>query len=375
MLLFPQKDDAKSAQNEKAFYVLSSRKVINEELSQLLRLAGFNQVTSVLQDLDLSYNLAISEKDYGIVIDIGRQEYIDNIVPAILAMVPRGVWCCVVGDSDSIMLAQAFLRDGIQYFNLNSQRELFVQSAISSTNLKSTRWAVSISILGCKGGVGNSSIAYQTISNIVQAKEMPSLFVQGATGSRDLDLLTGKKMVQEIVAGQKNLDLMSSSSSLYPDLSLDGFQKYNFVLFEEAINTANKETLRQLVESSSCLVLVMDRSMASVRVARGMIEVAESLNRSQLAPRRLFICLNDSRPFSMNMLSIEDLQSLLGRPLDVVFPYNKQKDGITRFVGLNRKIAPIDQLTRLILGGAPINKGSLINRLMKNGRLKKSQVA
>lgn len=375
MLLFPQKDDAKSAQNEKAFYVLSSRKVINEELSQLLRLAGFNQVTSVLQDLDLSHNLAISEKDYGIVIDIGRQEYIDNIVPAILAMVPRGVWCCVVGDSDSIMLAQGFLRDGIQYFNLNSQRELFVQSAISSTNLKSTRWAVSISILGCKGGVGNSSIAYQTISNIVQAKEMPSLFVQGATGSRDLDLLTGKKMVQEIVAGQKNLDLMSSSSSLYPDLSLDGFQKYNFVLFEEAINTANKETLRQLVESSSCLVLVMDRSMASVRVARGMIEVAESLNRSQLAPRRLFICLNDSRPFSMNMLSIEDLQSLLGRPLDVVFPYNKQKDGITRFVGLNRKIAPIDQLTRLILGGAPIHKGSFINRLMKNGRLKKSQVA
>nr|WP_281726545.1 hypothetical protein [Hafnia alvei] len=105
MLLFPQKDDAKSAQNEKAFYVLSSRKVINEELSQLLRLAGFNQVTSVLQDLDSSHNLAISEKDYGIVIDIGRQEYIDNIVPAILAMVPRGVWCCVVGDSDSIMLA------------------------------------------------------------------------------------------------------------------------------------------------------------------------------------------------------------------------------------------------------------------------------
>ena len=45
MLLFPQKDDAKSAQNEKAFYVLSSRKVINEELSQLLRLAGFNQVS------------------------------------------------------------------------------------------------------------------------------------------------------------------------------------------------------------------------------------------------------------------------------------------------------------------------------------------
>ncbi|OAT60857.1 hypothetical protein [Obesumbacterium proteus] len=168
---------------------------------------------------------------------------------------------------------------------------------------------------------------------------------------------------------------MSSGSQLYPDLSLDSFQKYNFVLFEEAINTANKETLRQLVESSSCLVLVMDRSMASVRVARGMIEVVESLNRSQLAPRRLFICLNDSRPFSMNMLSIEDLQSLLGRPLDVVFPYNKQKEGVTRFVGLSRKIAPIDQLTRLILGGAPIHKGSLINRLVKNGLLKKSQVA
>lgn len=365
MLLFPQKGDMKSSLNEKAFYVLSSRKIINEELSQLIRLAGFNQVESVLQDLHATKTLTISEKDYGIVIDIGHQEYIEDIVPTILAMVPRGVWCCVVGDSDSIMLAQAFLRQGIQYFNLNSQRELFVQAAISGTNLKATRWAVSISILGCKGGVGNSSIAYQTISNIVQLRDMPSLFVQGAAGSRDLDLLTGKKMVQEIVAGQKNLDLMSSNSAFYPDLSQDSFQKYNFVLFEEAINTVNKETLRQLVESSSCLVLVMDRSMASVRVARGMIEVIESLNRSQLAPRRLFICLNDSRPFTMNMLSMEDIQSLLGRPLDVHFPYNKQKDGVTRFAGFSRKAAPIDRLTRLILGGASGNKGSLINRLLK----------
>lgn len=32
----------------------------------------------------------------------------------------------------------------------------------------------------------------------------------------------------------------------------------------------------------------------------------------------------------MNMLSMEDIQSLLGRPLDVHFPYNKQKDGVTR---------------------------------------------
>lgn len=368
MLLFPQKDDVKSARNEKAFYVLSSNKVVNEELSQLIRLAGFNQVESVLQDLDTKKNLMISEKDYGIVIDIGRQECIENIAPTILAMVPRGVWCCVVGDSDSITLAQRFLQQGIQYFNLNSQRELFVQAAISGTNLKATRWAVSISILGCKGGVGNSSIAYQTISNIVQARAMPSLFVQGATGSRDLDLLTGKKIVQEIVAGQKNLDLMSSSSVFYPDLSQDHFQKYNFVLFEEAINTANKETLRQLVESSSCLVLVMDRSMASVRVVRGVIEIIDSLNRSQLAPRRLFICLNDSRPFTMNMLSIEDIQSLLSRTLDVHFPYNKQKNGVGRLAGVGHKGTPIDRLTRLILGGTSVNKNSLLNRLLKKSQ-------
>ncbi|END9351058.1 hypothetical protein ABMH92_004800, partial [Escherichia coli] len=43
------------------------------------------------------------------------------------------------------------------------------------------------------------------------------------------------------------------------------YDKYNFVIFEETINSASKETLRHLAEKSSCLILVLDRSMSSVQ--------------------------------------------------------------------------------------------------------------
>ncbi|VTR56588.1 Uncharacterised protein [Serratia fonticola] len=75
--------------------------------------------------------------------------------------------------------------------------------------------------------------------------------------------LLEKKLLPELTPVSKQLDLMSRESEFLPDLSQPDLQKYNFVVFEQAINVANKELQRDLAEQSKCVVLVLDRSMSS----------------------------------------------------------------------------------------------------------------
>ncbi|EOT3264976.1 hypothetical protein ACLAD4_001234 [Escherichia coli] len=104
---------------------------------------------------------------------------------------------------------------------------------------------------------------------------MSTLFVQGPSGSRDLDILVGKKILQDLVQVNKNLDAKRQDSESLPDFSQNIYDKYNFVIFEETINSASKETLRHLAEKSSCLILVLDRSMSSVQ---DILEIASTIN-------------------------------------------------------------------------------------------------
>lgn len=344
-ILFPQKD-GKSTQ-EKPFIVLSTRQEVNSELARSLRLAGFTQVEMLSQTLASVVPLQISADAHGVIIDIGPLSCSESVVTTLLAIIPRNVWCCVVGDSDSITLAQSFANYGIHYFNLSAQREMVIQAAISGATLAVRRWALSISVLGCKGGVGNSWIAWQLATRILQLRPAPTLYIQGSAASQDLDLLAGKKLQQDVTQVSKNLDALRSGEAYLPDLSQESFLSYNFVLFDQAIHTADKETLRQIAGQSSCLVLVMDRSMTSIRLARRMIDTVEAINRAGLMSRRLLLCLNDTRPPAPEMLTQEDMESLLGKELHFVIPWHGQSRSLFRRRSTR---TPLESLTLQILG-------------------------
>ncbi|MTH45575.1 tight adherance operon protein [Intestinirhabdus alba] len=343
----------------------SARESVNTSLSEMLRTAGFSDVGSFSQDLMTHSELSLPANAAGVIFDIGQCVDPEAVITRIQTVIPRDIWCCVVGDSDSITLAQSFSRQGIFYFNLKAQSEALIAAATAGTLAHSPRNTVCISVLGCKGGIGNTQIAWQLAQQMVQRRSMPTLFIQGLTGSHDLDLLIGKKLVQDITPVNKHLDAMQLDAESLPDLKQNTYDKYNFVLFEETINASSKETLRQLVENTTCLILVLDRSMASVRIVHTITGILDSLNRSQSTPRRLILCLSDSRPVMPGMLSIEELQSLLERQLDIVFPY-KKSTGLPAFK-LRKSLSPIDLLTQRVLGApAPASSRFLIRLTQKS---------
>ncbi|MBS0972144.1 tight adherance operon protein [Serratia rubidaea] len=358
MLLFPQQKEEKSAQTDKVFYILSARDAVNKQLTQQLSQAGFNKVETVTWAPGQPSDMTLSSHAWGVIIDIGALQQADDIVLSIQGIVPRGVWCCTVGDSDSISLAQAFARHGVHYFYLHAQADELVQAAAAGTAAKVRRASVNIGILGCKGGIGNTTIAYQLVNRLVQLRQKPTLFIQGKSGSRDLDLLFDKKFTQSLMPISRYLDAMSWTDASFPDLDSESFEKYNFVIFEESINSADKEQLRRIVERTSCLILMLDRSMSSVRTVRQIAEIHDVICRTQNTPRRLFICLNDSRPVTSEMLGIEDLQLLLGRKVDIVFPWRNARTD-TRFSALRfrPKKEQLETLLQQVLGEFPQPKG------------------
>ena len=356
MLLFPQKD-VKKAGTDQAFFILSERTNVIEKLGQLLRLAGFSQVTTIASSVLQVSSLPLTAHTRGVIIDVGDSLNPQDAILAIKTLVPRDVWCCAVGNQDLITLAQRYARQGLHYFYLGAEDDEFIRIATSGNPVANPRWAVNISVLGCKGGIGTTSIAHQLVHKIIQLRKMPTLFIQGKSGSNDLDLLFDKKMNQAVISANKYLDLMSLQDEAMPQLKYETTEKYNFVVYEETVNSAEKERIRQVVEFSSCLIMVLDRSMSSVRVARQMVEITESINRSQREPRRLLVCLSDSRPISSDMLSQEDIQSLLQRKIDIVFPWRKNRLW-PAFFPLKSKLSPADALTRRVLGGSETSKHS-----------------
>lgn len=349
MLLFPKKVET-STGSEQVFCILSEHKERLEKLQQLLLLAGFTQVEAIAGAVLKTTSLPLPPRTRGVIIDVGDSLNPQETILAIKTLVPRDIWCCVVGNQDAITLAKVYAHQGLHYFYLDAQEDELIQMVTSGNSASSFRWAVNISILGCKGGIGNTSIAHQLVNKIIQVRRMPTLFIQGKSGSNDLDLLFDKKMNQEMMPAGKYLDLLCLQDQLLPQLKLETTGKYNFVIYEETVNSTEKEHIRQIIESTSCLVLVLDRSMSSVRVVRQALEINESVSRSLPAPRRLLICLSDSRPVSSDMLSQQDIQSLIQRKIDIVFPWRKSRLR-PAFFTLKTLLSPEDRLTRQVLGG------------------------
>jgi len=348
MLLFPGKDEKNSAK-QKTFCVLSDNEEVQQQLSQILLMAGINHVEVVKQSLDNPGKIAFEGHIQGIVIDIGMREDIDAVVTALQALVPRNIWSCVVGQSDSISVARAFGQQGIQYLNLTAQREDLRQAISSGKTINSQRKAIGISVLGCKGGVGNTMIAWQLAQRMVALNGMPTLFTQSKYGSSDMDLLVGKKAFQELIVVEKNLDALHLEEQGVPDLNEERYRPYSFVLLDISINASEKGLLREIIECSSCLIVVIDRSLASVRKVLQVLEVMESIERTQTQPRRVILCLNDSRPVTISDLGTDEIERLTGRTIDTHIRYGKggkASGGLTFW----RKWSPLDELTNNVLG-------------------------
>ena len=309
----------------KEVVVISLRENIRTEIAQLLRAQGMPIVKEINQNFFSSEKLYFdAEKVSGIVVDIEQIDDVDSTVNAIYGLIPQAVWCCLIGDSDSISMAQKFLSRGVLYFHFFSQKGQMVRQIISGVSIPPMRTPINISVLGCKGGIGTTFIRAHLANLIAENKKIPVLLAQESSGTQDLDLLFDKRMQAEVVEYSDFLDLFGGNLSKLKESVLD---KYNFILHDQPLFTAKKEDYATYLQESNNFILIIERKMHAIRLAKSFLEECARAQQADSRARRVFICINDYNAETAKLMATADIERLLGHSIDMVFPLLKKTAG------------------------------------------------
>lgn len=371
MQLILNKDliNKKESKVKNTITIISERKQVIEQISEKIRLTDMNQIKEVEKDIFNVTAINIPDQTVGVILDISDNSDVEEILNLIKNHVPRDCWCVLVGDIDSITIAQQFTERGLLYLNIQSQSAELTQYLLKGIQIESERKAFFISVLGCKGGIGTTLLSYHLAHELTQLRKSPTLLLQGNQGSQDLDLVTEKKMDTGLTEYQKNLDLMLCKEKKLSDIDFQKNKKHSFIVFDQPIYNTPKENLTDYIEHSSCIVLILDNSMISVRIAKEFIDAYSRFKRDNRRGIKLIVCLNESRPVTKDMLNTSDIESLLGRTIDVKTPYiSKGNNSVRSSNYFGRRKKTITELTKHTLGiriNTPTCNKMWINRFIQ----------
>ena len=317
--------ESTSSNNIRVIAIISSREEVSSAISQLLRTRGFENVKVINSNFLAIDKVTFSaEETLGVIVDIDDNTDLKLISQHIYSFVPQHVWCCAVGQNDSISLAQKLLNNGILYFHSDSQLNELVDKIVSGVNIPLVRNTVRISVLGCKGGIGTSLISAHLANEIALNKKVPVLLAQGSNGSQDLDLLFDKSLqADSIVEYGINLDLFNGDPNKLDEQQIS---KYNFVIYDQPIFNVHKEKFLPFLEYSNTFVLVVERRINSLRVAKQFLDECERIRNTTGKLIRTFVCISDNKLETSKLMATIDIETLLKSPVDAVFPFLKQTD-------------------------------------------------
>lgn len=324
MLLFSNTDKSKGTDGQEHVVVISSRpEWMSDVCSQLV----LRNVEPLFQ-LNISFLnadvLQLPEYVSTIIIDVEKSDDYLRLLNKINTLLPGSAKCLVVGDTDSITLSQQFLAGGVNYLHYPSQLTNVVQTVKeSSADIQNRRSAIKISILGCKGGIGNSLISYHVAQHIASKNRVPVLLVQGAGGSQDIDLISDKALEKDISELTTYLSVKPGNVKHASDFNDKSLERYNFVVFDYPIFNLNKEEIEYILNSSDCVVFVMGHDLSSLRVAKSGLDINRFLRTVSSGVQREFTCLNQIRPAANGVLTIGDLTSLLGSEISSHILYQR----------------------------------------------------
>ncbi|MFQ1048188.1 pilus assembly protein [Avibacterium paragallinarum] len=301
--------------------IISDREAISLQIAQLLRTRGLEQIDIIpINFLDENESFKLSAETYvGAIIDIQDTSNIQDVLIRTHSVIPQNLWCCLVGDNDSISFSQSFAGEGLLYFHSASQLYQMAERIISGVDIPIKRHTVKITVLGCKGGIGSSLIAFHLAHRIVNESKVPVLLVQGKGGSQDLDVFCGKKVAKgEIVEYSEHLDLYRGELS---SLNEDIISSYNYIVYDQPIFNIDKEDYPDFLKISDNFVVVTNRNVASLRVAKSFITELERLKIAEERLIRRFVCISDHHIELAKSMSIADIERLLNTEIDAIVPY------------------------------------------------------
>ena len=260
-----------------------------------------------------------------VIVDIGDMDNVELITQTVALLIPVSAKPIIVGNNDSISFAHALMMSGVNYLHAGSQLPQLADLVRGPISASHNRATMKISVLGCKGGAGASTVAHQLFQAAGMLTSIPMLLVQGCSGSSDLDLLLTRALpkdgsISALSAHQSAKMETRDGAWQYEDTQ---FNRYNLAFFDHSIHVDFDQHLEQVLIQSNVVVLVISRALAALRVAKNILEENKRfLLSNPLREVRILLCLNESHPKKSNELANDDIEEYLGTTLSAVNVYN-----------------------------------------------------
>lgn len=315
-----------------AVVIISPRPAMLSEIASHLlmhNVIGLIEVADdflTLQSAEMTSNAAV------VIIDIVDCDDIAQLHDKVIMLIPTQARVFIIGDNDSIAFAGSLMQTArLPYLHAGSQLAQLAGCIKSKEAGQAPRSTIVMSVLGCKGGAGASTIALRLFQALGKLATIPVLLVQGASGSRDLDLL----MEQALPVDGASFPL-SSHQSVYmetTDTALNyhdpRFNQFNLVFIDHLIQSLSHEQLDLIISRSHTLILVVTRELASIRMAKKVLDEQDRRARGGVGDMRILICLNENRPVRGRELKNSDIEEYLEHEISVVNPYDGKNAALT----------------------------------------------
>lgn len=331
-----------------------------------------------------------------IIIELTRSQNVSEDMRRISHLLPNNTSVIVVGTEGTICTIRNLKTLGFHYLFWPACQEEFVEllhnlrpTQANNVKLSPTRKAKNIAILGAKGGVGTSFFASQLAQNLAEKHNSSCVVadynftggnldillnvenfskrnVSSAEVSTTLDTTYAMSMTQDV---NKLLSLLSIESDTLNEPEMRDIlrtvinalsSQFNFIVEDFSSTSSCKEQLEYIAKNADIVLLVMDKTVSSLREAKRLLDALKSHN----SIARHITILNNTRPEKAATVSDQEVKSFLEESPDITCAY---ESGLSQAI-LNAKALntqrlqvnnTVEQLTSLVLG-KPYTKRSAI---------------
>jgi len=260
-----------------------------------------------------------------IIVDIQNADDAEQISENINRCIPIQATTVLVGSYDSIQFSEFLLKKGIYFLLENSQLEkipdILHKRSITPPG-SSQRVGSVITFLGCKGGIGTSSLVVHTLKKISDLTNYPLLYIQGATTSSNADFLFEMPIPDDgsLIDVGNSLQVKVETNEKawnYKDLNSGEF---NITIIDQNMGLASSfKHFEEIITFSNIIFIIINRDPYSIKIAKKMLtEITRaSATNFDLLNKRFLICLNDDVPYDKkSALRESDIEDFLERKID-----------------------------------------------------------
>jgi pilus assembly protein CpaE len=341
--------------------ILSKRAELIENIRSVLFL--YNVLAMEIFSLELS---ELKEdprwnKYDAIILDIKDEGDAELLSENVNRFFPIQASTILVGSHDSIQFSEFLLKKGIHFLLDNSQLEK-IPDILHSRSItppgSSQRVGSVITFLGCKGGIGTSSLAVHTLKKISSLTNYPLLYIQGATTSPNADFLFETPIPQDgsLVDIEMSLQVkveLADKAWKYDDLNSGQF---NITVIDQNMGLQSSfKYFDEIIKLSNIVFIVINRDPFSIKVAKRILEeIARiSTQNTDLLNKRFLVCLNENLPYDKkNALQNEDIEEFLGRNIDFTRKFIPRLDKFKKAHTSNE----INEMAAAIIGNKEVKK-------------------